>query len=115
MGGFDSRVNTIRYTRGVSRYANKLYVDKLKSEPCTDCGQSFASDAMDFDHVRGVKVANISALLSGPRARLEAELLKCELVCAACHRQRELARRLDAHVTEAESYDLDVELDSFTS
>ena len=65
---------------------------------------------MDFDHVRGAKVANISALLGGPRALLDAELLKCELVCATCHRQREMNRRLDAHVDEAEGDDVDAEL-----
>lgn len=90
----------------MSRIANKLYVDSLKAEPCTDCGGTFPSDAMDFDHVRGVKVANISDLLSGTRAVLDTELLKCELVCATCHRQREMNRRLDAHVDEAEAFDV---------
>lgn len=94
----------------MSRIANKLYVDSLKAEPCTDCGGLFPSDAMDFDHVRGEKLANISDLLGGTRAALDTELLKCELVCATCHRQRELHRRLDAHVEEAEAYDVDAGL-----
>lgn len=99
----------------VSRIANKLYVDGLKAEPCTDCGHSFPSDAMDFDHVRGVKVANISDLLDGSRARLDAELLKCELVCATCHRQREMNRRLDVHVDAAEAYEVDELLEALGS
>lgn len=90
--------------------ANKLYVDGLKAAPCTDCGHAFPSDAMDFDHVRGVKVANISDLLGGSRARLETELLKCELVCATCHRQREMNRRLDVHVDAADAFDADAAL-----
>jgi len=97
----------------VIRVANKLYVDSLKAEPCTDCGQYFASDAMDFDHVRGVKVANISDLIQGPRALLDAELLKCELVCASCHRQRELHRRLEGHVESAGAFDVDADLLDF--
>lgn len=90
--------------------ANKLYVDSLKAEPCTDCGGTFPSDAMDFDHVRGVKVANISDLLGGTRSALDTELLKCELVCATCHRQREMNRRLDAHTDAAQAFDVDAEL-----
>lgn len=98
------------YSVFVSYAANKLYVDGLKAESCTDCGRSFPSDAMDFDHVRGVKGANISDLLGGSRARLETELLKCELVCATCHRQREMTRRLDAHVDAADAFDADAAL-----
>lgn len=96
----------------MSRIANKLYVDGLKAEPCTDCGLSFPSDAMDFDHVRGAKLANISDLLGGTRATLDTELLKCELVCATCHRQREMNRRLDALIDLAEGHDVEAELDS---
>ena len=33
-----------------------------KSAPCADCGRSFPPIAMDFDHVEGVKVGNISAM-----------------------------------------------------
>jgi hypothetical protein len=92
------------------RVLNKIQIDALKREPCTDCGNTFPSDAMDFDHVRGVKIANISDLISGPPEALIAELSKVELVCATCHRIREMNRRLDRHVDAAELFD--VELDA---
>jgi len=59
-----------------------------KAEPCTDCGNTFSPEAMDFDHVRGVKLAGISDMWSWGRDRVLAELAKCELVCANCHRVR---------------------------
>lgn len=94
----------------MSRLVNKLYVDQLKAEPCVDCGRTFPPAAMDFDHVRGVKVSNISQMLRRPRAELDAEIAKCELVCATCHRLRGATRRLDAHVDAADAYDVDAEL-----
>lgn len=63
---------------------------KLKRKPCTDCGGAFHPIAMDFDHVRGEKHKEISVLVknSAPIKTLMAELAKCELVCANCHRVR---------------------------
>lgn len=94
----------------MSRLVNKLYVDQLKAEPCVDCGRTFPPAAMDFDHVRGVKVANISEMLYRSRAELDAEIAKCELVCATCHRLRENTRRVDVHLDAADAYDVDAEL-----
>lgn len=91
------------------RVLNKIQVDALKRNPCTDCGGTFPTDAMDFDHVSGVKVANISDLISGPNSVLLAELSKVELVCATCHRIREMNRRLDRHVDSAEMFDVDLD------
>jgi hypothetical protein len=41
---------------------------------------------MQWDHPPGTKkVAPVSALYRGKRARVLAEIAKCELVCANCH------------------------------
>jgi len=56
---------------------------------------------MDFDHVRGVKTANISDLVGEAWETVEAELELTELVCANCHRLRTQARLLDHHVDAA--------------
>ncbi len=64
------------------------WVNALKTRPCTDCGDTFPHEAMDFDHVRGVKVAGISDMWSWGRDKALAEIAKCELVCANCHRVR---------------------------
>lgn len=44
---------------------------------------------MDFDHVRGSKVGNVSEMLgSTSLADLLMEIAKCDVVCANCHRLR---------------------------
>lgn len=65
------------------------YLITAKSNPCTDCGNSFHWFAMDFDHV-GDKVADIHQMVRRgfPLARIREEISKCELVCAVCHRLR---------------------------
>lgn len=67
-----------------------------KRNPCLDCGGKFDPVCMDFDHCRGVKEANISALVANrvPYKRLEEEIAKCDLVCANCHRLRTKNRRI---------------------
>lgn len=62
---------------------------QLKDVPCADCGNKFHPVAMDFDHVTGEKIREISRLANGlKRATLLAELKKCEVVCSNCHRVR---------------------------
>jgi hypothetical protein len=64
----------------------------LESHPCVDCGEA-DQRVLDFDHVTD-KVALVSALVAwgAPRARLEAEIARCQVGCANCHR-RVTARR----------------------
>lgn len=64
------------------------WVNTLKAQPCTDCGGTFPPEAMDLDHVRGVKVAQITDMWSWDRDKVLVEIAKCELVCANCHRVR---------------------------
>ena len=72
------------------RHRRKSLVDELKKAPCTDCKLTFHPIAMDFDHVRGAKVAEISKLARSSVSidTVIAEIAKCELVCANCHRIR---------------------------
>ncbi len=66
-------------------------INKLKDRPCTDCQQSYPPFVMDFDHVRGPKLFEISAALrtsNYSRVRVELEAAKCDVVCANCHRLR---------------------------
>lgn len=69
--------------------ANDPVIQAAKAVPCSDCGQRFSSEQMDFDHVRGTKRFDIgSARFRVSPARLRAEIGKCEVVCAVCHRLR---------------------------
>jgi hypothetical protein len=61
----------------------------LRVSECVDCGEKDA-ELLDFDHVRGSKRAALSVLTHEgyPAAILDAEIAKCEIVCANCHRRR---------------------------
>lgn|SRR5581483_826115 len=63
----------------------------LRRVPCMDCGGIFPPHVMDFDH-RDPKTKSFSlgagkSLLKN-RTVLESEIVKCDIVCANCHRQR---------------------------
>lgn len=83
-----------------SNRSNELrsIVNEIKKAPCLDCGNSYPSICMDFDHRPGVdKRAGISDLVKKCCSLdvLEAELAKCDLVCANCHRIRTWKRTLE--------------------
>lgn len=68
-----------------------------KDKPCTDCGGKFPSECMDFDHIpeRGEKLFSlgISSIRYRSWNQIFIERVKCELVCANCHRTRTNIRR----------------------
>src|ERR1035437_10729198 len=70
----------------------KYLVDKLKDWPCMDCGGSFPPCCMDFDHVRGKKLFEVSSIVVGKWDKILKEIAKCDLVCANCHRLRHKKR-----------------------
>lgn len=91
--------NAVRYGAGMRRRANMLrdYIQAIKVERgCADCGYNAHPAALDFDHLPGhVKVRKMSTASAGmSRVRLEAEMAKCEVVCANCHRVRTANRRI---------------------
>lgn len=86
------------------RAAAKAHVDAFKNRPCADCGRRFTSVAMDLDHVRGAKFKNVASLVGGAY-RIElivAELKKCDVVCACCHRIRTAKRNANRAPTAAQ-------------
>jgi len=67
----------------------KAVINKLKDVPCQDCGQKFPPEAMDFDHRAGeTKLFNVGCGYSYTIANVIAEIDKCDIVCANCHRIR---------------------------
>ena len=82
----------------------KKYVDACRkyirhykeTHPCVDCGESDWV-TLDFDHVRGEKKFVISAV--GRKVfsleKVKAEIEKCEIRCANCHRRKTFAERHD--------------------
>jgi transposase-like protein len=72
------------------RAERRVLLDRIKAEPCMDCGRSFPAVCMDFDHREfadkrfniGERYANVAM------DDLLAEIAKCDVVCACCHRLR---------------------------
>ena len=74
------------------QYATRrALIDGLKNRPCLDCGRSYPSYVMEFHHRDPhTKVFKVSvALVYYNLDLVMAEIAKCDLLCANCHRIRE--------------------------
>lgn len=71
-------------------------LDELKDYPCEDCAKRFPPEAMDFDHrpeeTKSCDVGSFRAYTYRYLPKLLAEVRKCDLVCACCHRTRTVNR-----------------------
>lgn len=81
-----------RVATAVKRQSRRDRIRAAKAQPCTDCGGSWPYFVMHFDHVRGEKkfgiartVGHINGITS---EQLDAEIAKCDVVCANCHAMR---------------------------
>jgi hypothetical protein len=74
----------------------KRVVRQAKDRPCADCGVRYPYYVMDFDHRPGTtKKVNLTVLVKRGPAQdiLLAEIAKCDVVCANCHRARTYQRK----------------------
>ena len=72
---------------------------EAKQSPCVDCGLAFHPWVMEFDHRGGtIKDAAVANLVGKgcPDSHLRAEIEKCDVVCANCHRLRTYSRLMKA-------------------
>lgn len=83
-------VDKAKRITAAQRERMRKIVNEVKSAPCVDCGRRYHPVAMDLDHVRGRKVTELSRMCGGgwSERRIMAELKKCEVRCAVCHRLR---------------------------
>lgn len=84
------RVDSIRRRR-----ERRAWLDHVKlAAGCIDCGYNAHPRALDFDHVGTDKVGNVGQMAHDLVAMsiLLAEIAKCEVVCANCHRVRTAER-----------------------
>ncbi len=75
-----------------------------KNKPCADCQISYPPYVMDFDHLNAEqKEFNISAMRRSRMAfgKIMAEIAKCEVVCANCHRIRTNMRNPSRYTKQA--------------
>lgn len=70
------------------------FVRKAKDVPCADCGGRFPSVCMDFDHIKDKTFTIAQNKHRWGLKTLQAEIDKCDVVCANCHRIRTKERRL---------------------
>lgn len=81
---------SVKRTAEVSREK----IDALKASPCLDCGERFPPECMDFDHRDPkTKLMDIARMTGRRLATILAEIAKCDLICANCHRIRTRRRR----------------------
>lgn len=71
----------------INRKIKLDHIRRLKEKPCADCGVQYPPRVMHFDHVRGEKTRDISAMARSNMSikRIEEEIQKCEVRCANCH------------------------------
>ncbi len=78
------------------REQSRELIHNLKAnKPCSDCGIIYPHYVMQFDHVKGEKLFNISMRRynnENSKKMLLDEIDKCELVCANCHAARSFNR-----------------------
>lgn len=82
-----------------TRQRMRALIAEIKSSPCTDCGNTYPPCVMEFDHIDPTtKIANVGDMASKGIGitRILAEIEKCEIVCANCHRIRTWRRSRDA-------------------
>ena len=67
-----------------ARYSKfRAYVNKVKDVPCKDCGSRFPACCMDLHHRDpSEKEFTIGACSSRRREVLDAEIAKCDVLCA---------------------------------
>jgi hypothetical protein len=80
----------VRRRTGVTRLEYKRRIGvHLQAHPCVDCGEADVR-VLDFDHEVGTdKRADIASLVAacGRWSDVEAEIAKCSVRCANCHRR----------------------------
>ena len=82
-----------RETRG------KAFIRSQKLKPCQDCDKTYQPHVMQFDHRGDDKLREVSKMAGCSQAAIEAEIAKCDLVCANCHAERTYGRSLKARYT----------------
>src|SRR5438046_797073 len=75
--------------------ATTAFLRELRSVPCADCGARFEGHQMDFDQRDpAAKIQGGTRMISRSSVeRILAEVDKCDIVCANCHRLRTHERR----------------------
>lgn len=93
----NKEVYLARCKRNNRRYAQRnmeFAYQYLKEFKCQDCQEANVV-TFEPDHVRGIKKANLSALINSAYSIdvIKQEFEKCDIVCSNCHALREAERK----------------------
>ena len=83
--------NAVRRTRALAEGNVIRLVEFLSCHPCVDCGEADVM-VLEFDHLGGKEFAISRALRERSWEAILAEMAKCQVVCANCHRRRTAQR-----------------------
>jgi hypothetical protein len=87
--------NALRRKRLVREQLRQSIADFLYEHPCVDCGEADIR-CLDFDHedpTTKTKEVSVLAFDAAPLSVLLAEIEKCSVRCANCHRKRTASMR----------------------
>lgn len=81
------------------RVRNIAFVKEfLSKNPCVGCGESDVV-VLDFDHIdpktKSLGISRMSASMHFSLDRIRAEMAKCQVLCANCHRRKTHKERQD--------------------
>ena len=85
-----------KITRAAHISQMRQLVNNIKNQPCQDCGGSFPTPVMEFDHTDSTtKREAVSTMVETGMSQkaILTEIAKCDLVCANCHRLRTWKRK----------------------
>lgn len=85
----------VRQNTAAARERSRAFVwQYLAAHPCVECGERDPA-VLEFDHVRGHKVKDVSKLVAEGYGleTIALEIAKCEVRCANCHRRKTARRR----------------------
>lgn len=88
-------------------WIRKYVSDHKANNPiCVDCGIDYPPHVLDFDHLPEFE-KSFALSSSGVKGRgldsVNAEIAKCEIVCANCHRHRTFMRKAEARALSNDS------------
>lgn len=81
------QLERVKVQRAALKEENRIrLLGYLMDHPCVDCGEANLV-VLEFDHMRD-KRWNIATMINGgfPWSTIEAEIAKCQVLCANCHR-----------------------------
>jgi hypothetical protein len=88
-GHYDANKSYYAKKARAAEAETRAFIAEAKNKPCADCKERYPPWVMDFDHRAGAeKEFNLSGSDWRSRKKIAAEIAKCDVVCANCHRQR---------------------------